>query len=130
MHSSTIYTSISNARRKNKKQFAVLIDPDKVNAKNVEQLAVFGAENGVDFFFIGGSLMLNNNMDLCIRTIREQCNIPTVLFPGHSVQLSFVADGILFLSLISGRNPDLLIGQHVIAAPLLKKSNLQILPTG
>lgn len=86
--------------------------------------------HGVDFFFIGGSLITHYQMDRLIGQIREYTDIPTVLFPGNSLHITPSADAILLLSLISGRNPEFLIGQHVTAAPLLKKSNLEILPTG
>ena len=130
MTSTNIQQGLENAKSAGKKQFAVLIDPDKANADNMNRLIALATHANVDYFLIGGSLIVNNTIDRCIEAIKANCNIPTLLFPGHSVQLSFEADGILFLSLISGRNPDLLIGQHVIVAPLLKNSNLQILPTG
>ena len=130
MQSTKIYQTITAAHHNHQKQFAVLIDPDKVTPKNIHRLVTLATKAKVDYFLIGGSLMVNNTIDHCIEAIKECCDIPTVLFPGHSVQLSFKADGILFLSLISGRNPDLLIGQHVIAAPLLHKSQLEVLPTG
>lgn len=87
-------------------------------------------ECGVDFFFIGGSLIVNNMLDEVLSAVKERSDIPMVLFPGNSFQLSYRADAILFLSLISGRNPELLIGQHVIAAPFLKMSPLEIISTG
>ena len=87
-------------------------------------------ECGVDYFFIGGSLVVNNMLDDVLKDIRERCTIPMVLFPGNSFQLSYRADALLFLSLISGRNPELLIGQHVISAPFLKMSPLEIISTG
>ena len=130
MQSTKIDSALKSAKRTGKKQFAVLIDPDKVNLKTIRQLTDLAVRSQVDYFFIGGSLVVNNSTDSCIEAIQKYCDIPTVLFPGHPVQLSFQADAILFLSLISGRNPDLLIGQHVIAAPLLKKSSLEVLPTG
>ena len=130
MHSTNINLAFDSAKKTGRKQFAVLIDPDKVNSRITQQIAELAADAGVDYFFIGGSLVVNNSMDDCIEVLQKYSNIPTVLFPGHPVQLSYQADAILFLSLISGRNPDLLIGQHVIAAPLLKKSDLEVIPTG
>jgi len=85
---------------------------------------------GVDFFFVGGSLITRYVTDEIIAAIHKHTNIPAILFPGNSLHIEPSADAILLLSLISGRNPELLIGQHVIAAPLLKESNLEILPTG
>ena len=96
----------------------------------LEQIIDLSIHCKVDYFFIGGSLIVNGQLDQCLQLIRQQCKIPLILFPGSSYQLSYKADAILFLSLVSGRNPDLLIGQHVIAAPYLKLSPLEILPTG
>ncbi len=127
---SAIYTSLQQAKTEGKKKFAVLIDPDKVRLGNMDAVLDFAVEARVDYFFIGGSLIVNNMLDQCLLTIKERCHIPMILFPGNSLQLSWKADAILFLSLISGRNADLLIGNHVIAAPYLKLSPLEILPCG
>jgi len=126
----TIYSELLTARQQGKKKLAVLIDPDKLRMGNLDQLIKLAVRCKVDYFFIGGSLLVNNQLDQCLAMIREQCNIPMILFPGNSYQISYKADAILFLSLVSGRNPDLLIGQHVIAAPYLKLSPLEVLPTG
>jgi putative glycerol-1-phosphate prenyltransferase len=83
-----------------------------------------------DYFFVGGSLVISNHLDECIRQIKKACNIPVVLFPGSPSQVSRYADALLYLSLISDRNPELLIGQHVVSAPFVKKSGLEIMPTG
>ncbi len=112
------------------RSFAVLVDPDKTNPPSCLQLAHAAVENKVDFFFVGGSLITGNNLGSTIRTLKSNTDIPIVLFPGSNLHIDRSADAILFLSLISGRNPDFLIGQHVIAAPILKKSKLEILPTG
>lgn len=112
------------------KSFAVLIDPDKVSPKLVQDLVRLATESKVDYFFVGGSLVISDHLDECIKEIKANCNIPVVLFPGSPSQLSDYADGLLYLSLISGRNPELLIGQHVISAPAVKKSGLQVIPTG
>ncbi len=125
-----IYESLLEARQQGRKKFAVLIDPDKVRLGNMSRVLDYAVEAGVDYFLIGGSLIVNNMLDQCLVAIKERCHIPMILFPGNSLQLSWKADAILFLSLISGRNADLLIGNHVIAAPYLKLSPLEILPTG
>lgn len=109
---------------------AVLIDPDKVRLSNIQEVLKLAVEANVDYFFIGGSLIVNNMLDHCLDSIKKLCDIPMILFPGNSFQLSYKADGILFLSLISGRNAELLIGKHVITAPYLKMSPLEIIPTG
>ena len=114
-----------------KKSIGILIDPDKVESdQHLIKLINICIENQVDYFLVGGSLVTTNNTSHIITTIKEFCHIPVLLFPGHSIYLDLSADAILFLSLISGRNPELLIGQHVLAAPIIKKSNLEVLPTG
>jgi putative glycerol-1-phosphate prenyltransferase len=112
------------------KKIAVLVDPDKPTNEEIIQLATKSQESGVDFFFVGGSLLTNDNLDSCIMLLKKHAQIPVILFPGNTNQLSYKADGFLFLSLISGRNAEMLIGRHVIAAPYLKLSGLEILPTG
>jgi putative glycerol-1-phosphate prenyltransferase len=112
------------------KAFAVLIDPDKTDTSTCQRLINTSIENKVDFFFVGGSLITGNTMGQVIKQIKIHSQIPVILFPGSNLHIDMSADAILFLSLISGRNPELLIGQHVIAAPILKKSRLEILPTG
>lgn len=124
-----IYKTIVEAKKKGEKLFAVLIDPDKTADDSLDKLLELAMSASTDLFLVGGSLLVHNRLDACIRRIKETCNIPVALFPGSSLQLSDRADGILLLSLISGRNPELLIGQHVIAAPFLKQSGLEIIPT-
>jgi putative glycerol-1-phosphate prenyltransferase len=84
----------------------------------------------VDYFLVGGSLVISNHLDDVVKHIKENCSIPVILFPGSPTQLSKYADALLYLSLISGRNPELLIGQHVVSAPSVKQSGLEILSTG
>ena len=126
----SIYDSLLLAKQCQEKKFAVLIDPDKVRLGYMEKVIELAAQAKVDYFFIGGSLVVNNMLDHCLESIRKACDIPMILFPGNSFQLSYRADAILFLSLISGRNAELLIGKHVITAPYLKVSPLEILSTG
>lgn len=85
---------------------------------------------GADLILVGGSLITNGFFDNCVRIIKKECSLPVVLFPGGIMQISDAADAILFLSLISGRNSELLIGKHVQAAPQLKKSGIEVIPTG
>ena len=84
----------------------------------------------VDYFFVGGSLLTYDSLDTCLKTIKNNSSIPVVLFPGNAMQVNDKADGILFLSLISGRNAEMLIGKQVITAPILKQSSLEVLSTG
>jgi len=114
-----------------KKSIAVLVDPDKADdPAKLKHLIHLASENCVDFFFVGGSLITTPYLSEVIQRIKEDVNIPVILFPGSSLQIDPSADAILFLSLISGRNPDLLIGQHVQAAPILKNNRMEVLPTG
>ncbi|MBL7817241.1 MAG: geranylgeranylglyceryl/heptaprenylglyceryl phosphate synthase [Saprospiraceae bacterium] len=125
-----IYKSFQNTKQDGLKRLAVLIDPDKMRLNNVARVLELAARSNVDYFFVGGSLVVNDMMNYCLDAIREIGTIPSILFPGSPQQVNPKADGILLLSLISGRNPDLLIGQHVVAAPMLKRSGLEIVSTG
>ncbi len=125
-----IHQLLQERKLKGQKSFAVLIDPDKVNVARTEQLVAKAVDANVDYIFVGGSLVISNNLDECIRQIKVSCNIPVIIFPGAPSQVSRYADALLYLSLISGRNPELLIGQHVISAPVVKQSGLEIMPTG
>lgn len=115
---------------KPQKQLAVLIDPDKLTDEQVEIVAKNAQRSEVNFLFVGGSLLTSDTLSHCIRIIKQNSEIPVVLFPGNTYQVSRNADAMLFLSLISGRNPDMLIGMHVIAAPYVKLSGVETVPTG
>lgn len=130
MITNTIYQQFLDAKNNGEKKFVVLIDPDKVRLGKIQKVLEMSVEAGVDYFFIGGSLVVNDMLDYVLKSMKEMCHIPMILFPGNSFQLSYKADGLLFLSLISGRNADLLIGKHVITAPFLKMSPLEIISTG
>ncbi len=123
----SIYNTITSRVKKGKKLFAILIDPDKYNSRKLFSKIT---PANTDFILVGGSLLTNGNFEKCIEDIKKNCKIPVIIFPGNNLQISASANGIFLLSLISGRNPDLLIGKHVISAPILKKSNLEIIPTG
>jgi putative glycerol-1-phosphate prenyltransferase len=125
-----IYKSITQTAEKGRKQFALLIDPDKISGKRLRTLCSNAAKCNTDFIFVGGSYISNGGFSDCIGNIKNACNIPVVLFPGGVMQIDRQADAILFLSLISGRNPELLIGKHVTAVPHLKKTRMEIIPTG
>ena len=120
---------ISKSTLNNEKLFALLIDPDHHTDESLLKLVSQANNAKVDLLFIGGSL-LNNDIDTTLKTIKDNTNIPAVLFPGSLLQITDKADGILLLSLISGRNSDLLIGNHVIASAHIKRSKLEVLPTG
>lgn len=125
--SANIYESIVEGVKKKRKKIALLIDPDKFKSTTALDISI---ASGVDFIFAGGSLLTQGSLQRCVETIKKTTEIPLVLFPGSTDQIDPNADGILFLSLISGRNPDNLIGKHVTSAPLLKKTSLEIISTG
>lgn len=127
----SVLTSLRERRQRGKKSIAVLVDPDKVeDPARLTQLINLASENCVDYFFVGGSLVTTSNLGQIVRQIKDHVKIPVVLFPGNSMQIEPTADALLFLSLISGRNPELLIGQHVVAAPIIRNTKLEVIPTG
>jgi len=116
---------------KSKKQLAILIDPDKIkNIAELEELLKPIEQNKPNFIFVGGSLITNDLLEKTIVTIKEKLNVPVVLFPGNGKQISSKADAVLLLSLLSGRNADYLIGQHVENSFALQQSKLEIIATG
>ena len=125
-----LYQQLKDKKSKGLKSFAVLIDPDKVDEEKIDQLTGLAVNAGVDYLLVGGSLVISNHLDEVVQRIAKNCAIPTILFPGSPSQISTHADGLLYLSLISGRNPELLIGQHVISAAAVKQSGLEIISTG
>jgi putative glycerol-1-phosphate prenyltransferase len=125
-----IYNHITESKKKDKKLFSILVDPDKQDKNTLLSVIKKAAAAKADFFFVGGSLLTHDSLDSCLSTLKENSDIPVVLFPGNTMQVNDKADGILFLSLISGRNADMLIGKQVITAPILKQSSLEVLPTG
>ena len=126
----SVYTSILSKKSDAQKSFAVLVDPDKVTPFGIDDLCRMAVDAKVDYLFVGGSLVISNRLDEVILQIKKNCNIPVLLFPGSPSQISRYGDALLYLSLISGRNADLLIGQHVISAPFIKQSGLEIISTG
>lgn len=127
----TILETLRSKSKLGRKSIAVLVDPDKVeDTARLQHLINLANENCVDYFFVGGSLITTTNLADVVRQIKESVKIPVVLFPGNSIQIEPTADALLFLSLISGRNPELLIGQHVIAAPIIRNTKLEVIPTG
>jgi len=127
---SSVFEKFSQIRQNRKKGLAFLIDPDDLNDQELQAALNNAIENKVDFIFVGGSLVTTDRMSHIIGHIKSFTNIPCVIFPGNVIQVDGNADAILFLSLISGRNPELLIGQHVIAAPILKRTNVEVISTG
>ena len=125
-----IYNNILQSKAKNEKLLAILLDPDKIDLNKAETLIEKINLSPATHIFIGGSIVNNNILDELIIKIKQNCDLPIILFPGNPSQISDQADAILFLSLISGRNPDYLIEHQVKAAPILKKTQLEIISTG
>lgn len=113
-----------------RKKLTVLIDPDKLTDVQIKSVVDKANAADVDFFFVGGSLLTTDSLEHCIKVIKANSDIPVLIFPGNSLQISKYCDGFLLLSLISGRNAEMLIGRHVIAAPYLKLYGNEIIPTG
>ncbi len=130
MKKQTIYQEILEAKAANKKLLAILLDPDKVVWENITELIDKINQSPATHIFIGGSHVGNSILDDLIIKIKQDCTLPIVLFPGHPSQISNHADAILFLSLLSGRNPDYLIGHQIKAASILKQTQLEIISTG
>lgn len=125
-----IYDTILTGKGFSKKAFAVLIDPDKLNESDLLKTIQISVNAQVDYFFVGGSLVVTDALDNIVSIIKSKCSIPVILFPGSPDQITPKADALLYLSLISGRNPELLIGQHVISAPFVRQSGLELIPVG
>lgn len=126
----SIYNEIVQAKSVNKKLLAILLDPDKIVWNTLDSLISKISQSPATHIFIGGSLVYTTILDDLITKIKQSISLPVVLFPGNPSQISDKADAILFLSLISGRNPNYLIEHQVKAAPLLKKTQLEVIPTG
>ena len=110
--------------------YIVLIDPDKKNNQAIEKIVNSGNNSGVDAFFIGGSLIMDSEYNRRVRDIKNKSKIPIILFPGGVNQINSYFDAMLFTSIISGRNPHYLIGEQVIAAPIVKDLEIETIPTG
>jgi putative glycerol-1-phosphate prenyltransferase len=125
-----IYKNILEARANNQKLFAVLLDPDKIVITKVSSFLEKVNNSIATHIFVGGSKVDANKTDLLVNEIKRHTKLPIVLFPGDVTQISNKADAILFLSLISGRNTDYLIGKHIESVPKLVRTNLEVIPTG
>jgi phosphoglycerol geranylgeranyltransferase len=124
------YEQLLHIKRERGAGYLLLLDPDKLDPKNLQGFIAEATAAGVDAFLVGGSLMLSNEFDKMLKVIKESTNIPVVIFPGSVLQVSSYADALLFLLLISGRNADHLIGNQVLAAPTIRKMGLEAISTG
>lgn len=126
----TIYQRLKEIVETKGAGFLVLVDPDRLEPDKIRQLGLKAQKSGADGFLIGSSLLLSNKFDEAVKTLKQAVSLPVIIFPGNAYQVSKYADAILFLSLISGRNPQLLIGEQVKASPLIKEFGLEPIPTG
>jgi len=126
----TVYQKLLNIRDEKGAGFLVLLDPDRMSVPQIVELAQKSEKGGADGFLVGSSLLLSTRFDEAVKEIKANVSIPVTIFPGNANQVSRYADAILFLSLISGRNPHLLIGEQVKAAPAIKEFGLEPIPTG
>ena len=125
----SIFAEMTLCQALGKKKLAVLIDPDGIDPENLFSIAEQLQLPGIGYVFIGGSFIQKDRLEKCLKYLKEKTVLPLILFPGHYFQINSLADGILFLSLISGRNPEFLIGQQVIAAPYIRASGLESIAT-
>lgn len=130
MNTLSILERFSENKRSGKKMLSVLLDPDKVEIEDGVGIAIKCENAGVDWIMVGGSLTQDHSIHQLIPALKQNCSLPIVIFPGSPSQIVPQADALMLLSLISGRNPDLLIGRHVEAATLLKKAPLEVISTG
>ncbi|MGQ3014112.1 MAG: geranylgeranylglyceryl/heptaprenylglyceryl phosphate synthase [Flavobacteriales bacterium] len=124
----TIYEKL-RTRSAEAARLVLLLDPDKISPERAARLASLLEKNGGAALLVGSSILLQETLGLFISALKKACNLPVLIFPGSGLQLSSAADGLMLLSLVSGRNADLLIGKHVEAAPWLHKSGLEIIST-
>ncbi len=125
----SVYEKLFGADTVGAGRFLVLLDPDKLNEVEAVRVAERCQKAGVDGLLLGGSLIFENNFDRWVQALRESCSLPLILFPGNGYQISFKAHAILFMSLLSGRNPHYLIGEQVISAPRVRAAGLETIAT-
>ena len=127
---SKIYNHLLSVRKKKGAGYIVLIDPDKKSENDLQEKVKSINDSGVDAIFVGGSLMMDSRCSDRVAQIKSLAEIPVIFFPGGISQLNSHYDAILFMSIISGRNPHYLIGEQVIAAPIINDLGIEVIPTG
>ncbi len=125
-----IYKQIILAKKEKQKLLAILIDPDKTTLSEITSLAEKIKQSPATYIFVGGSIVAENIMDNFVLELKKHLQLTIIIFPGHPSQISHYADGLLFLSLLSGRNPEYLIEHHINSVEILHNSDLEIIPTG
>ncbi|CAC9972694.1 geranylgeranylglyceryl/heptaprenylglyceryl phosphate synthase [Flavobacterium sp. WLB] len=126
----TIHQQILDAKKNGQKLLAILLDPDKIVWENLDHLLLKINQSPATHIFVGGSIVQSTILEDLITQLKQKTNLPVIIFPGDPSQISPQADAILFLSLLSGRNPDYLIEYQVQAAPILKRTKLEVISTG
>jgi putative glycerol-1-phosphate prenyltransferase len=124
------YNYLLNTVRTKGAAYLILLDPDKLSNSKIAPFIRHCEKSGVDGFLIGGSLMMSGDLDPFIKNVKVETSLPLIIFPGSINQISTIADAILFLSVISGRNSEHLIGKHVTASPLIKRAKIEPISTG
>lgn len=125
-----LYNSICKASEKGEKLLAVLMDPDKFELSNTKSFIEKVKQSLATHIFVGGSTVAEDVTEILVAEIKKYTSLPVILFPGDVTQITEKADALLFLSLVSGRNPEYLIGKHVVSVSKLRGTNLEIIPTG
>lgn len=125
-----VYQQIVSAKKDNRKLLSILLDPDKIDLNTLPELCNKINQSPATHVFVGGSIVEANIIDELILVLKQKINLPIILFPGNPSQISEKAEAILFLTLLSGRNPDYLIEHQVNAVPILKKTQLEVISTG
>jgi len=125
-----IYTTLLQTISEEKKGLAVLIDPEKMDVEKASGFIIKVNQSIATHIFVGGSTVDHDATEVLVIEIKKHTDLPVVLFPGDVSQITDHADGLLFLSLISGDNPEYLIGKHIKAVSKLRGSNLEVIPTG
>lgn len=125
-----IYQAIVQSKFQKQKRLAILLDPDKLTVESISALVTKINQSPATHIFVGGSSFDGTHLDELILLLKQKTSLPVLLFPGNPAQISAKADGILFLQLLSGRNPEYLIEHQINAVPILEKTNLEIISTG
>jgi len=126
----TTYSYLLDVIEKKGAAYLILIDPDKISGERLTMFVSVCEKAGVDGFLVGGSLLMGGNLESAIDRIKKAGKLPTIIFPGAVHQLYDRADAVLYISLISGRNAEHIIGKHIIAAPIIKRMELEAISTG
>ncbi len=126
---STLFDYLVDIPRQKHAGYMILVDPDRQSGETASRIAHEAQHSGVDIVLVGSSLLVEEIMDECIHALRQETDLPIIIFPGGATQVSRFADAILFMSLLSGRNPNFLIGEQVRAAPLVQRYRLEAIPT-